>query len=343
MRAMPSRLLALTVLTLSFAGCIITEPPPPPPDPFGDISFDWQFAGEPSCDDAGVDEVDLTLLRAGQVVLVIEREPCVGGGLTLTDIHEGTYEVIIDAFSRDSELLYAGSFAVAVEGGVDNYAGVIDLDPVNPPPPPPPADGELRFFWAFQYPGDGDVLVECGRAGAEEVDIFLTDLSGAPVFEDTRFCEDDGVSIAPLPQGSYQLRLMAYGSYHGDDLLLYDSGALVVDVVGDATNDLGDVALPRIDNNFADFDVAWTFAADTCASTGVATVNLAIRRLEEEQPEDSLAVDCSASNIVRRTFVPGSYEVTATADGASADFLGSVTVDVPPNSVAQIDLVLAPL
>ena len=338
MKTLSLPLLGLVVLG---SGCIFTAPPPPH-DPYGDLSFDWSFAGEPSCDDAGVDEIDLTLLQGGEVVLVIEREPCVGGGLTITDLREGVYEVAIDAFSRDSVPLYAGSFSARVIGGEDSYAGVVELDPLNQQPPPPET-GSLGLFWAFLYPTDATVTFECAKAGVLEVDVFVTPqgAAGAP-YDSTFLCDDEGVQVDNLPPGRYAVRLMAYGAYHNDDLLLYDTGDLIVDVLSSQNTEMGDVEVPRIDEAFSDFDVAWTFAASSCASTGVAEVTLAFTRFGFAAPEDSFSVDCTATSVLRRTFVPGSYTVSAGAQGTSDDYLAAVTVDLAPGSVAQVDLVLAP-
>lgn len=336
---MKSLLLLPLACSVLSAACIVA---PPPRDPYGDLSFDWSFDGEPSCDAAGVDEVDLTVLQDGVVVLVIEREPCVGGGLTITDLREGVYEVAIDAFSRDSIPLYAGSFRARVVGGEDTYAGVVNLDPVNEPPPPP-LNGALGLFWGFLYPTDGNLVIDCELAGVEELDVFVTPYGAAgAAFDGTFLCEDEGVLVDNLPPGRYAVRLMAYGRYHNADLLLYDTGDTLVDVLSGDVTELGDVAVPRIDASFADFDVAWSFAANTCAGVGVSQVTLSFTRFGHAAPEDTFAVDCGATSVLRRTFVPGSYTVSASAHGSSDDYVGSATVDLPPDSVAQVDLVLAP-
>lgn len=337
------KLLALPLVSITAlsSACIFVSPPPH--DPYGDLSFDWSFAGIASCDEAGVDEVDLALLQGGEVVMVIEREPCVGGGLTITDLREGTYEVAIDAYSRESVPLYAGSFVARVVGGEDTYAGVVELDALGDPPPPPVTNGALALFWAFNYPTDDALIFDCGTAGVEEVDVFVTPHGAAgAAYDDTFHCRDEGVLVEDLPPGRYTVQLMAYGAYHNDDLLLYDSGELVVDVLDGMTVDLEDVELPRVEQVFSDFDVAWTFSADTCASTGVEEVTIAFTRFGFDAAEDTFAVDCAATSVLRRTFVPGSYTVSASAHGASNDYLAAVTVDLAPDSVAQIDLVLAP-
>ncbi len=330
-------LLSLAAVALSSA-CIFVAPPPH--DPYGDLLFDWSFAGLSSCDEAGVDEVDLALLQGGEVVLVIEREPCVGGGLTITDLREGTYEVAIDAYSRESVPLYAGSFVARVVGGENTYAGVVELDALVEPPP---AAGALGLFWGFNYPTDGALTFDCAIAGVDGVEVRVEPLgAGGAAYDDTFACRDEGVLVQDLPPGRYTVQLMAFGAYHSDDLLLYDSGPITVDVLDGSTVDLEDVELGRVPQVFSDFDVAWTFAADSCASTGVDEVVIAFTRFGFAAPEDTFGVDCAATSVLRRTFVPGSYTVSASAHGASDDYLAQVTVDLAPDSVAQIDLVLAP-
>lgn len=334
--------LALLALALATSSACIVHNPPPPEDPYGDIAFDWSFAGETDCSLAGVDEVDIAVFRAGELVLEVNEEPCVGGGLILTDILEGVYDVFVDAYDRNGQLLYAGEFNIRVRGGVTNDAGLVVLDLVGEPLPAV-RTGELAFFWSFLYPTDNNVVIDCADAGVAEVAVTVTPLGqSGEGFTDIRDCTEEGIAIAPLPEGRYELELLGLGLYHGDDVLLYDSGVLVVDVFADTVADLGDVALARVDESFSDFDVAWSFVEDTCASAGVSEVVLAFTRIGFVEPEDVFAVDCHAASVLRRTFVPGSYVVSATADGAGLTWVASTTVDLPPSSVGQVDLALAP-
>ena len=123
-------LLALPVLcsratTAATSGCVVVDNdnPPPPYDPYGDISFLWSFDGVTDCDLAGVDEVDIAVFQNGSLIDQIEREPCVGGGLTLIDYFEGQYEVEIDAYARNDALLYSGGFITRVVGGTTTNSG----------------------------------------------------------------------------------------------------------------------------------------------------------------------------------------------------------------------------
>jgi hypothetical protein len=339
-RRLPTFLVVVGVVAGSASGCVVVDGSPPPADPYGDISFDWSFAGEPDCDLAGVDELDVVVLQDGLVVDERERVPCVGGGLTLTEYLGGRYEVDVDAYGRDDTLLYAGGFSIRVAGGEDNYAGVIVLDAIGaPPPPPPPPVGSAAFFWSFVYPTD-EPIIDCALAGVDEVDVLLQGPAGAEVRE-TFPCADDGAIFDNLDEGRWTLSLDAFGSYHGDDLHLYGA-AVAFDVVADAVADLGDVALERDEPAFADIEVAWAFTDATCASTGVAELTLAIQRAGLPEPEDTTTVACESTAALRRTFVPGSYTVSLHGVGSAGSYVGFATVDVAPASLVQVNLNLAP-
>jgi hypothetical protein len=333
-------LTAMMTAAVSASGCIYETHH----DPYGTIAFDWMFDGISTCSEAGVDEVDLVVLQGNEVVLALEREPCVGGGLELSDILEGNYEVVIDAFDRESVLLYTGGFTVNVVGSRRNFAGVINLRPVGePPPPPPPDDGDIELFWGFVYPNDDSEAFDCDFAGVEEVDVIVTPYGDRdPVYVETFDCHDEGVSVGGLLPGDYDVEVLGYGSYHDESILLYDSGVVPAMVHADSITELGDVLLDRVDENFSDFDVAWSFMDETCASAGVVDITVTISRLGAAEPDDVVVTDCTMSNLVRRTFVPGSYSVGVGGVGDDADWIGAVTVDLRPGSEAQVDLVLAP-
>jgi hypothetical protein len=351
----PLLLTSLTAFTVAANGCIIyddNDPPPAPVDPYGDIAFDWSFDGIPTCDEAGVDEVDVAIFQDGVVVIDHQREPCEGGGLVFTEIHSGFYEVFIDAYDRNGTVLYSGNFAIRVEGGTTNDAGVVVLEDINAPEPLPPANHALGAFWVFPYPSDTAITFDCALAGVEEVDIDLIPLGndGIP-YVDTFDCDAEGVLIEGLPEGRYELQMLGFGSYHDDAVLLYDSGIITVDITengqffDDQTGivELGDVVLERDPEMFSDFDVSWGFVDDTCATVGLEDVTLSFQRSTHDQPEDAITVDCAASGVLRPTFVPGSYDVSVA--GIAADetlWLGTTTVDLPPGAVAEVDLVIAP-
>jgi hypothetical protein len=329
----------LSVALSPTVGCVIVDrdPPPPPPDPYGDIAFSWSFAGETSCDLAGVDELDIVVLQDAEVVFVLEREPCVGGGLVLTDFLAGRYEVEIDAYSRESELLYSGGFSLRVEGGRENDAGLVVLDALGPPPPP--ATGDLAFFWAFRYPAD-NAIIDCELAGVTEVDVVLEGPAGEEVTE-TFPCGDDGAIFSNLVEGRWTVHLDAFGSYRTTDLHLYGV-SVDVDVVAGREIDLGDVVLDRDEGSFADIQVEWGFNATTCEAEGLGELQLSIARAGLAGPEDVTTVVCADLVELRRTFVPGTYTITLAGQGADADWFSSATIDLAPDTLAVVPLQLAP-
>jgi hypothetical protein len=337
MKTPTAPMIAILCSLATTSACVIYDPPPP----FGDIAFDWSFDGIPTCDEAGVDEVDVAIFQDGELVLDHQGEPCQGGGLVFTDIHTGTYEVFIDAYDRNGVVLYSGDFSITVEAGVVNDAGVVVLDAVNAPDPPTVEVGSLAFFWVFPYPGEA-LTFDCALAGVDEVDVTVTPAGSAvAAYQDTFACDAEGVEVTNLPAGRYQLRVQAFGEYHQEPILLFDSGSLDVDIFGNELTSLEDLIVARADNVFSDFDVSWSFVDESCLDLGVESVTVSFQRFGFAAPEDSLAVDCGAAGVLRRVFVPGSYDVSVAAIGSDdVTYLGATTVDVPPNTVADVDLVL---
>jgi hypothetical protein len=338
-RKVLSPLSLLTLAVVANVGCVVVNQEPPP-DPYGDIAFSWSFAGETDCDLAGVDELDIVILQGGEVMEVIEREPCVGSGLVLTDFLAGRYEVEVDAFNRRSELAYSGDFSIRVEGGRENDAGVVVLDSLGPPPPPPPpATGDLALFWAFLYPTD-QPIIDCALAGVVDVDIALTGPAGEVITE--RFpCGDDGATFVNLGVGRWSMELDAFGFYRNQDLHLY-AATVTVDVVADVETDLGDVPLARDDDNFADIQVEWGFNASSCADAGIVDVAISIQRTGLDQPEDTTTVACEALSELRQTFVPGSYTIRVRGLGTVDAWSSAATIDLAPNTLAVVPVQLAP-
>jgi hypothetical protein len=332
------RTAALVVVALACTpACIIATPAP---DPVGSFAFDWSFAGESDCAQAGVDTLDVIVSQDGVIALEDDAEPCFGGGLTIGELAAGPYDVDVVAYSRNNEPLYEVSFGVAVPDGHDvNNVGVVEFAPVGPIAPQPAAEGTLGFFWDFLYPTDANIVEDCAFAGVDLVDVIVTPQGseGEP-FTETSVCDaaHQGLNIDNLNEGRYALRLVAHGSFDGADVVLYDTGDLVVEVLGGQTTDLGNIDMPRVAEGFSDFDISWVFAdGSSCGAN--EQVTLTFQRDDIDVPDDSFAVDCSASSVVRRTFVPGHYVVT----GVDGDFGATVPVDLAPNSVAQVNLALA--
>ena len=328
--------LVVVAAILAAPACIIAEPAP---DPIGSFAFNWSFAGETDCARAGVSDLDVVVSQDGEVVIDDRAEPCFGGGLKITEIDSGPYDVDIIAYDSNGDPQYEVSFEadVPVDHAV-NDLGTIELAALDPPPPPP-SEGTLGFFWQFLYPTDGQAVQDCALAGVDSVDVTVTPQGAAgEAFTQSSSCDaaHQGLNIDNLNEGRYTLRLTAHGTFQGGDVTLYDSGDIVADVVADQTTDLGNVDLGRVAANFSDFDVSWVFADGSSCGAG-EQVTLSFERDGLGAPEDSFAVDCGAADVVRRTFVPGHYTVT----GVAGDYSASVPVDLAPNSVAQIDLSLA--
>ncbi len=329
------RLASVVSLLGASVGCVIVDQEPPP-DPYGDIAFSWSFDGITDCDVAGVDELDIAIFQGGQLITEIDQEPCVGGGLVLTDFLNGRYELEIDAYNRRSELLYSGGFSIRVEGGRENDAGVVVFEPLFERPP---STGDLAFFWAFNYPAD-EPIISCGLAGVTAVDVRLDGPGGAEITE-TFDCSEDGAIFGNLEEGRWTVSLDAYGRYRNQDVHLYD-GSFTVDVIADREVDLGDLALDRDESSFSDIEVEWGFNGTSCDAEGIVTLQLAIERDGLDEPEDITTVDCADLTDLRRTFVPGTYTISLNGVGADADWHSAAVIDLAPNTLAVVPLQLAP-
>ncbi|MDP2342305.1 MAG: hypothetical protein Q8O67_15225 [Deltaproteobacteria bacterium] len=340
---MTKRILALLapVFAAGTSGClIIDDRDPPPSDPFGDIAFTWSFDGIADCDDAAVDEVDVAIFQEGQLVEEHKAVPCVGGGLVFTEFLAGRYEVDIDAYSRESELLFAGGFSIRVEGGVENDAGVVVLERLGDAPPPPPEEvGSVELFWSFLYPAT-NAIESCQVAGVVDIDVLLEGPGGQDVTRRFDCATAAGGIFDNLDVGSWTVHVDAYGRYHNDDIHLFGDTLDVVVEDGRIT-EMGTLDLPRDEASFADVSAAWSFASATCASAGLTDLTLSIQR-NGLSAEDVTTVQCSSVEAVRQTFVPGSYTVRLSGIGSVDDYAGQVTADVAPDTVTQVNIQLAP-
>ena len=327
--------LALLVAVASGTGCVYVYDGPEISNEPGDISFQWSFAGETRCASAGVDEVGVQILSVGGETLFEDVLDCQGGGLLVTDFLPGRYEIWLDAFNANGDLLYQGEDLVQVHPAMENDAGLLVLDRLV-------SEGALGLYWGFLYPTDRSDVYNCEVAGVYEVDVEVIPLSGpGEAFVETFRCDEEGLLIDHLPAGTYQVTLVAYGRYQGQDLALYES-SLQTEVYGETTQELGDIMMERIFEGFSDFEVSWGFPAGSCDELGIMDVEIVLERLNPQLEEDVFVADCYESFVLRDTFVPGSYLIKARAMGVYGDYIGALTLSAPPNSTipGHVQLVL---
>jgi hypothetical protein len=347
----PSALFPLAAaLAALLGGCIINNPPPPPQP--GDISFLWSFDGIRSCDEAGVREVDVQVLE-GNFVVFSRTVDCLGGGLTLTDFDPGSYELLLDAYSRSGRLLFIGEAVVRVQAGRDNDIGLVQLRRPGAAAGPTTSNpggtgtgtgtGEAALYWSFRYPTDDSIVTSCLTAGVEAVHVDLVAVTGSGAgFSGTFDCYDEGVEMVGIAPGRYTLFLDAEGSYQGAAIRLYE-GAFEFDVEGGRLSDLGDLPLERVFESFADIELRWQLGSSSCQQLGVTNVTFVITRLDG-QKDDEVTVDCNRAFVLRETFLPGSYLLEGYAQGAAGAYYASATRNVAPNTTAatELQLVLTP-
>lgn len=320
------------------SGCLIVNER----DDEGDIAFLWSFNGEPNCADAGVDTVVVTAYQ-GNTIRYEEQVTCTGGGLTIRDFTPGDYEIVLQGLASDDFLLFEGADVVTVVANRTTDMGTIRLDrPVNDGPV-----GEVQFAWVFQYPLDDSFESNCDRAGVIEVDVLLTPAATNTVgetFSRSYNCTDDGVRIEDLPVGEYDLTLAGFGLYNNTDIDLFASETIRVVIIENDPDLVGDIRLLRIDENFADIDVNWLLPNnDSCANLGITTIQFDVSRAGSSVVDDSFTVNCDAAQTeVRENFVPGLYEIDATATGTGGTvYRGFLDATVEPGTTAEVDVSLA--
>jgi len=129
---------ALLFVLVASSACIVAAAGPPPvvaAPSDGAIAFDWSFAGDTSCVDADVSDLDVDIVDpgSGDVVVSDHGEVCSGAGLTISGVPEGSYDVDLTAFDPRGNAIFAGSFGVDVVGGETSDVGLITLDPPGGP------------------------------------------------------------------------------------------------------------------------------------------------------------------------------------------------------------------
>lgn len=330
-----SAALALAATFVVGTGCVYVYEGPAISNEPGDISFRWSFAGETRCASAGVDEVGVQILSLSGETLFEDVLDCQGGGLVVTEFLPDRYEIWLDAFNARGELLFQGESIVQVHPGVENDAGLLVLDRLV-------SEGTLGLYWGFLYPTDRSDIYRCDVAGVYEVDVEIAPLEGqGDPFVQTFRCDDEGLLIDHLRAGAYQITLVAYGRYQGQDLALYES-SLQTQVYGETTHELGDIFLERIYEGFSDFEISWGFPAGSCDELGILEVEIVVERMNPLLEDDVFVADCDQSFVLRDTFVPGSYLLKARAMGVYGDYIGVLTLDAAPNSTTpgHVQLVL---
>ena len=334
-RALP----ALALVPLFGTGCLFIAPPPDP-DP-GDITFLWSFDGEDDCTAARVDEIDVYINDSdGNAVRSHERLECTGGGLTITDIPVGSYDVVVEAYNNRGLLLYAGSDPVTVLSNELVDMGVIELGRAGD------ADkGDITFLWSFEDE------VTCDGAGVDEVDVELVNDEGTTVLEVTEACFGGGLTIRDVEPDDYTLYLDAYDS---DNTYLF-AGSRELTVSAGTVTDLGDFVLEAVDvtpeNGTLQFDVAYLYPADMpesdCAVAGVEEFDVVFVD-ENDEEIDFFTVPCDLDAIrIEHPLAPGSHRFFIDAFGLYnesftrlylTDFIDVTITSEMTNDLGQLEL-----
>ena len=175
------------------SGCIFTSDPAP-----GSLELRWTIgAGVQSCEDAGLDVVEITLEEDGGDVLGPFTTSCESGRSDtyfIDGLDEGTYTIIIDALAGD-EPSYTGRSqdSYTVESDTTVRTERIVLSPI-------PA--ALDILWRFE---DGR---QCGFHDVDEL-VIQAFLNNAVAEEVTTTCAEGEALIEDVLPGTYDVQVTA--------------------------------------------------------------------------------------------------------------------------------------
>jgi len=295
----------------------------------GGLLLDWVMPNGAGCNAAGVAEVDVEVL-VGDVRVSYDTFPCTDGGATIQGLPAGEVTVWVDGYSSSNEHIATKGFETDIVTGEITDVGAITLDPVGGVD-----GGSVVFDVAFLYPVNA-AETDCVRAGVLEIDVDIAPVGhDGPGYQTTLTCDDQSGSllVEDLAPGAYTLTLDAYGAYDGADLHLYEEGPVSFSITSGQETDLGAQDMGRVQANFGDLRSTWTLEGGTCESLGVVDISFTVTRTSgpQEIVDDSFTKPCSNTNELRLNYVPGTYRVDATANGAeSTTFTGTANATVEP-------------
>lgn len=225
------RLLLLSSILLS-SGCIFSS------SSEGTLEIRWTIgAGVQTCEDAGLDRVEVTLEEEGGDNLGPFSASCEDGRsdvFVLDGVDEGDYTILIDGYAGD-ELVYTGrsrsSFAVEADSTV--RASTVVLSPI-------PAS--LSVLWRFE---DGR------QCGFHDVDDMLVQafLNNAVAEEVVIPCADGEALVEDILPGTYDVLVTALDAKTQDPVFRFTEANVAVEAGSHETVDGLLLACEEIDGN----------------------------------------------------------------------------------------------
>lgn len=202
------------------SGCIFTS------DSDGGLELRWTIgAGVQSCEEAGLDLVEITLEEEGGDILGPYTAACEAGlgDLFVVDgVDEGTYTIIIDGYAGD-ELVYSGRSQQRYEVEADRMvrAETVVLSPI-------PAT--IVVLWRFE---DGR---QCGFHDVDEL-IIRAFLNNAIADTISTFCAEGEATFEEVLPGSYDVQVTALDDTSGDAAYRFTEASIAVAAGDEATVD----------------------------------------------------------------------------------------------------------
>ena len=205
------RLLLLSSILLS-SGCIFSS------SSEGTLEVRWTIgAGVQTCEDAGLDRVEVTLEEEGGDVLGPFGASCEAGRsdvLVLDGVDEGSYTILIDGYAGD-ELVYTGrsrsSFSVEADSTV--RASTVVLSPI-------PASVDV--LWRFE---DGR---QCGSHDVDEM-LVQAFLNNAVAEEVIIPCAEGEAILEDILPGTYDVQVTALDETTQDPVFRFTAANVAVE------------------------------------------------------------------------------------------------------------------
>ena len=179
------------------SGCIFSSDPPP-----GTLEVRWTIgAGVQTCEEAGLDLVEITLEEEGGDLFGPFATSCESGRsgtYSLDDLEEGTYTIVIDALAGE-ERVYTGTSqdTYTVESDTTVRTERVVLSPI-------PAS--LDVLWRFE---DGR---QCGFHDVDEL-VIRAFLNNAVAEEVTTTCAEGEALIEDVLPGIYDVQVTALDAF----------------------------------------------------------------------------------------------------------------------------------
>lgn len=192
-------------------------------DKFGDLVVRYQIGSGVSCDEAGIESLEISLYGESHE-LTPQRAACHDerGELLFRQIPEDVYDVVVHGLDSNDEPIFEGQERnVTVLEGEESETRTITITVMNP---------ALRVRWRF------DNGFQCSTNGVEELQMVLYRESINIERDEIVSCDLGEYLIEDLFPGNYDLRVRAIDAEEGEYSFAHDYDD--IDLTGGGTDSI---------------------------------------------------------------------------------------------------------